>query len=58
MHSADGGNRAGVITVRDDDGNDSVVIDGANGDVILNDADLAEDFDLIDATCATPAPSS
>ena len=49
VHSADGGNRAGVITVRDDDGNDSVVIDGANGDVILNNADLAEDFDLIDA---------
>jgi hypothetical protein len=43
-----GGGRHGVLVVRDKNGADSVVIDGAAGDIILANADCAEDFDVVD----------
>jgi hypothetical protein len=45
-HVSQGGKKAGFVAVRDDAGNDSVVIDGAAGDIVLANADCAERFDV------------
>jgi hypothetical protein len=40
------GPKAGIVFIRDTDGNDSIKLDGASGDIILSNADCAEDFDV------------
>ena len=45
----DGGAKPGLVALRDNQGRDSIVVDGAQGDIILNNADCAEDFDVSDA---------
>jgi hypothetical protein len=37
---------AGYLCIRDNTGNDSIVLDGRVGDMLLNNADCAEDFDI------------
>jgi len=44
-----GGKKPGLIVVRDNEGRDSIVIDGAQGDIVFNNADCAEEFDVSDA---------
>jgi hypothetical protein len=51
---AEGGHKAGLVFVRDATGDDLVVIDGAKGDVILSNADCAEDFDVADLDDVEP----
>jgi len=41
----DGGG-SGLLVIRDASGNDSIVIDGAQGDIILANADCAEEFEI------------
>ena len=53
---ADGGGHAGLIVVRDAAGNDSIVLDGAQGDIILANADCAEEFEVNEAD--DPEPGS
>ena len=50
----DGGKKPGLIVVRDNEGRDSIVIDGAQGDIVFNNADCAEDFDVNDALGVEP----
>jgi hypothetical protein len=38
--------KPGVMTLRDGAGNDSIVMDGSSGDVFLQNADCAEEFDV------------
>ena len=45
----DGGKKPGLIVVRDNEGRDSIVIDGAQGDIVFNNADCAEEFEVSDA---------
>jgi hypothetical protein len=45
----EGGKKPGLIVVRDNEGRDSIVIDGAQGDIVFNNADCAEDFEVHDA---------
>jgi hypothetical protein len=40
------GPKPGYIAIRDVKGNDSIILDGAKGDIFLNNADCAEDFDV------------
>jgi hypothetical protein len=47
------GNEGDVI-VRDDGGNETIKLNGATGDIILSNADAAEQFDLADAVDAPP----
>jgi hypothetical protein len=51
----DGGTyKAGKIFIRDFAGNDSVVLDGGSGDITLNNAACAEDFDMANSTEIEP----
>ena len=50
----DGGKKPGLIVVRDNEGRDSIVIDGAQGDIVFNNADCAEDFEVSDAAGVEP----
>jgi hypothetical protein len=50
---ADGGG-PGLLVVRDATGSDSIVIDGAKGDIILANGDCAEDFDISASAEADP----
>jgi hypothetical protein len=43
------GKKAGYICVRNSDGDDSIEIDGRSGDIILKNADCAEDFDIAES---------
>jgi hypothetical protein len=47
-HITQGGKKPGLIALRDSKGNDSLVLDGAKGDIILTNADCAENFDVLD----------
>jgi hypothetical protein len=40
------GGGPGLLVLRDTEGNDAIVIDGAQGDIILANADCAEEFDV------------
>jgi hypothetical protein len=40
------GNKPGKMFLRNDRGNDSITLDGLSGDILLNNADCAEDFDI------------
>ena len=40
------GTTPGRLVIRNGIGNDSISIDGAQGDIFLNNADCAEDFDI------------
>lgn len=44
----------GEVVVRDADGRDAIVLNGEAGDIVLNNADCAEDFDLAPAVAAEP----
>jgi hypothetical protein len=44
----------GDIIVRNDNGDDVIHLDGSNGDIILSNADAAEDFELAAGAEATP----
>jgi hypothetical protein len=44
----------GDIIVRDDAGNETIHLNGATGDIILSNADVAEQFDLAEAVQALP----
>ncbi len=48
------GPKAGIVFIRDSDGNDSIKLDGASGDIILANADCAEDFDIIESAEIDP----
>jgi len=50
----DGGKKPGLVILRDNEGRDSIVIDGAQGDIVFNNADCAEDFDVSDASGVEP----
>jgi hypothetical protein len=43
---AHGGGKPGYVRIRDYDGNDSVIIEGDKGDITLQNADCAEEFDM------------
>ena len=51
---SDPGPKAGVITIRDTKGGDSIILDGAKGDIFLNNADCAEDFDIFNSEETEP----
>jgi hypothetical protein len=38
--------KAGVVLVRNPEGNDSITLDGVSGDIVLANADCAEEFDI------------
>jgi hypothetical protein len=40
------GKKSGKLFLRNANGNDSIVLDGASGDIFLNNADCAEEFDI------------
>jgi hypothetical protein len=40
------GRKAGVVLVRNPEGNDSITLDGVSGDIVLANADCAEEFDI------------
>jgi hypothetical protein len=44
----------GDLIVRNDAGNQTIKIDGGLGDIILNNADAAEDFDVVAAEAVSP----
>jgi hypothetical protein len=44
--NVDEGKKAGKIFLRDGNGNDSIVIDGLKGEILLHGADCAEEFDI------------
>jgi hypothetical protein len=46
--------QAGSILVRDASGHDALVLSGQTGDIILQNADCAEDFDLVESAPAEP----
>lgn len=53
-HISHGGKKPGIIALRDSKGNDSLILDGKKGDIILTNADCAENFDVLDdATAGT-----
>jgi hypothetical protein len=41
---ADGGGAAGLLVIRDVIGVDSIILDGTKGDIILANADVAEEL--------------
>ena len=45
----DEGQKAGYVCIRNSNGDDSIEIDGRSGDIILNNADCAEDFDIAES---------
>jgi hypothetical protein len=45
---ADGGGKPGMIFMRDEKGKDSIIFDGLKGDILLNNADCAEEFDIVE----------
>jgi len=49
-----GAGNEGDVIVRNDDGNETIRLNGGNGDIILTNADCAEEFDFSDASLATP----
>jgi hypothetical protein len=50
----EGGPMAGKIFLRDSNGRDSISIDGSSGDIVLRNADCAEDFDISHSTEIEP----
>jgi len=44
VHVSQGGKKPGIIALRDKKGNDSLVLDGDKGDIVLANADCAENF--------------
>jgi hypothetical protein len=48
------GSNGGRIAVKDCLGNDTVVLDGTLGDIVLSNADCAEDFEISPLDCADP----
>jgi len=53
-HKDDGGAKPGLIVLRDKAGSDSLVLDGNTGDIVLQNADCAEDFDVADLSEIEP----
>lgn len=49
-----GSGRDGMVSVRDKAGTETVKLDGVKGDILLTNADCAEDFDVIAETDAEP----
>ena len=45
-HVSQGGKKPGIIALRDKKGNDSLLLDGEKGDIVLTNADCAENFDV------------
>jgi hypothetical protein len=41
-----GGKKAGLAVIRNTEGDDAITLDGVNGDIILANADCAEEFDI------------
>jgi len=54
-HSNQGGKKPGYIAVRGNQGQDSIVIDGEKGDILLANADCAEEFELAPGPEVEPA---
>lgn len=52
--SKDEGQKAGYVCIRNSDGQDSIELDGSSGDIILNNADCAEDFDIAESAEIEP----
>ncbi len=50
----DGGKKPGLIVLRDNEGTDSIVLDGAQGDIVFNNADCAEEFDVTEVAGVEP----
>ena len=50
----DGGKKPGLIVLRDNEGTDSIVVDGAQGDIVFNNADCAEEFDVTEVAGVEP----
>ena len=50
----DGGKKPGLIVLRDKEGTDSIVVDGAQGDIVFNNADCAEEFDVTEVAGVEP----
>jgi hypothetical protein len=46
VHVSQGGKRPGIIALRDKTGNDSLLLDGEKGDIVLMNADCAENFEV------------
>jgi hypothetical protein len=53
-HKNDGAKKPGLVVLRNKAGDDSLVLDGSTGDIVLNNADCAEDFDISDAVHVDP----
>jgi len=51
---ADGGGAAGLLVIRDVIGVDSITLDGTKGDIILANADVAEEFEVDPSENAEP----
>lgn len=52
-HKSDGGG-AGLLVLRNGDGEDSIVLNGSTGDIVFQGADCAEEFDVADGEPAEP----
>ena len=50
----DGGKKPGLIVLRDQEGTDSIVVDGAQGDIVFDNADCAEEFDVTEVAGVEP----
>lgn len=48
------GGKPGKVVTRDNTGRDSITLDGALGDITLNNADCAEDFDILESEQIEP----
>ena len=48
------GRKAGVVVVRNPEGDDSILLDGTKGDIILANADCAEEFDVSTLSVTEP----
>jgi hypothetical protein len=48
------GGKPGIIALRDQNGTDSIFIDGVKGDIVLNNADCAEEFDVSESASTEP----
>lgn len=52
--AAENGGGPGLLVIRDKSGNDSITIDGAQGDIILANGDCAEEFEIDQSNSVEP----
>jgi hypothetical protein len=53
-----GGSRPGILVMRDGAGKDSIELNGSSGDIVLNNADCAEDFDICQSELSQVEPGT